>query len=283
MSTPSEPEYPIGSHSEGGATRRVSVFGRNSRDGSQDPVTAEAEWQDSQPTRAVGPEEEFGDDTPTAALPTSYVPADVGPAPTAALPVSANGGRRAASSSRPEPLPESGYGQPVAPPMPVRLPSSPVRRRTAATPLGTVMVLLASALLGWGMYTVLISLNVFNLIRGEHSLINTTAAAAFGIGGVLAFIAFIVAIVAVARARPKKAAVLLLLASLVLPTAATVGGAYYGAIALKDQTIAQAYAYADAVDVEQIDAAINRVESLGVNVPGKDRVLDILRAAKGEG
>ncbi|MDO4899978.1 hypothetical protein [Actinomyces sp.] len=284
MSTSSAPEYEPDPR-PAGAARRVSVFGRNGADGRLERGTAEVRWQDAQPTQAVSAEMNLGDDAPTTALPTSYEPADADPAPTAALPTSVATTRGAAPPPRPASVPDPGpvpLSGPTAP-APMRLPAPPVRRRTAATPLGTVMVLLASALLGWGIYTLLTSLNVFNLLQGDHSLINTTAATAFAIGAVLAFIAFIVAIVAVVRARPKTAAALLVLASLVLPTAATVAGAYYGATALKEQTTAQAWAYADAVDVEQIDALMTWIETMGATVPGKDEVLDILRAAKGEG
>ncbi|PHP52689.1 hypothetical protein BW737_007405 [Actinomyces ruminis] len=256
-----------------------------------DRDAADAQWQDAQPTQTVDTTTGLGDGAATTALPESYAPADCAdigyarsdaePAPTMALPV---GTGYAMPTTQAGYAPAAGHVQPGTP---VRLPAAPTRRHTAATPLGMILVLLASALLGWGIYTLLASLDVIAVAQGAGSPINTTAAAAFATGGVLAFIAFIVAIVAVARARPKTAAVILLLTCLVLPTVATFGGAYYGATALKERTVAQAETYADlldvgAIDTEQIDAVIDRVESLGVDLPGKDEVLDILRAAKGE-
>ncbi|SHE24310.1 hypothetical protein [Actinomyces glycerinitolerans] len=291
MTTPSAPEYPPNPSSSHSATRRVSAFGRNGRDGQLDRDADDAQWQDAQPTQAVDITTGLGDGAATTALPESYAPADyadVGyspsaadPTPTMALPTGIGHTTPPTQSTY---APASGNAQPGAP---ARLPARPARRHTAATPLGTILVLVASALLGWGMYTLLTSIDVFAVAQGTGSLINTTAAAAFAIGGVLAFIAFIVAIVAVVRARPKTAAALLLVASLVLPTAATVGAAHYGASALEERTVAQAVAYAgsidvDAIDSEQIDAIIDRVESLGVDIPGKDEVLDILRSVKGE-
>ncbi|CED90362.1 hypothetical protein [Actinomyces succiniciruminis] len=288
MTTPSAPEYPPDPSSSHSATRRVSAFGRNGRDDRLDRDAVDARWQDAQPTQAVNTTTGLGDGVPTTALPESYAPADYDyadtdyapydaePAPTMALPTGAG---HAASPTQPAYAPASAYAQPGAP---MRLPAAPVRRHTAATPLGTILVLLASALLGWGIYTLLTSVDVIAVAQSMGSPIDTTAAGAFAVGGVLAFIAFIVAIVAVVRARPKTAAVLLLLASVVLPTAATVGGAYYGAKVLEQQIAAQAQAYAESVDVDQIDVLINEVESLGVDIPGKGEVLDILRSAKGE-
>lgn len=282
MTTP--PEYQPNPHSARGATRRVSAFGRNGKDGRLDRDAVDAQWEDAQPTRAVDTTAGPGDGAATTALPyasAEYADADYGPSapepvPTMVLPAGAG---QAAPPTQAAYAPASGYAQPG---VPVRLPAAPVRRHTAATPLGALLVLLASALLGWGVYTLLASVNVFAVVQGTGGPINTTAAGAFAVGGVLAFVAFIVAIVAVARARPKTAAVLLLLASLVLPTAATAGGAYYGAKVLQEQTVAQARAYSESVDTDQIDALISEVESLGVDFPGKEDVLDLLRAAKGD-
>lgn len=298
MTTSSAPEHQPDPHPAGGATRRVSVFGRNGRDGRLDRDAAEAEWQDAQATQAVSAGAALSDVAATTALSESYAPADyagtgytdtdyvsagAGSPPTMAMPVDPN---YAVSPDRPTYAPGDGHTQSAAQaalPAPVRLPAPPTRRHTAATPLGTILVLVASALLGWGIYTLLTSLDVFAVVQSGDLRIDTMAAAAFAVGGVLAFVGFIIACVAVVRARPKTAAALLLLASLVLPTAATAGGAYYGAMALKEQTTAQAQAYVGAIDVDRVDAVITEVESWGVDIPGKEKVLDILRAAKGEG
>ncbi|MBW3068572.1 hypothetical protein GZ998_03465 [Actinomyces sp. 594] len=214
--------------------------------------------------------------TPVFGVPTEPEP----PSATQILPAAVFGSSPEAAQ---EPAPTAAW--PVAPQYrsaPPRLPRPPQRRRTAALPLGSVLVVLASALLGGGIYWLLVSVDVFSAFLGSDSFVNTSALAAFGAGGVLAFVAFIVAVVAVVRARPKTAATLLLLASIALPTAATVGGAYYGAEALKERTAAQAQTYAASVDAAQVDAVIARVEALGVEVPGKQEILGVLRAAKGE-
>ncbi|MDU0347744.1 hypothetical protein [Actinomyces sp. MRS3W] len=279
MPTSSAPQYEPDPHPADGATRRVSVFGRNGRDGRLDRAAADAQWQDAQPTQAVSSRAGFVA-ARTAAMPAAYAPVESDDSsPTEAIPTSGHGYTATYPTHSKAPATTPTAAQPA----PVRLPAPPPRRRTAATPLGVVLVLLASTLLGWGVYTLLVSVDVFALTQGIGSLINRAAAAAFVGGGVLAFVAFIVALVAVARARPKTAALVLLLTSLILPTAATAGGVYYGATVLTENTAAQAQAYAGTIDVEQIDAVITQVESLGVNVPGKEEILNILRAAKGEG
>ncbi|WP_136193630.1 hypothetical protein [Actinomyces procaprae] len=282
MSNSSAPEYEPDPRPHGGA-RRVSVFGRNGWDERLERDADGAQWQDSQPTQAFGTA--YGDEPQAGADPvfgTSF--ADDAPAATRTMPLAVGG-------ATPDAAPQYAYGghrmdvapaEPV-PAAPVRLPRPPRRRRTAATPLGTIVVLLASALLGGGIYLLLTSVDVLAIVQGNGSTLSTPALAAFAAGGVLAFVGFIIACVAVARARPKTAAFLLLLASFILPTAAVIGGAYYGATALKDATVAQAESYATSIDVDRVDALIGEVESLGVDVPGKEQVLEILRAVRGEG
>ena len=188
--------------------------------------------------------------------------ADPEPARPAALPVPA---QQTWSEPEPEPL--------------VELPKPPQRRRTAALPLGTIMVLVASALLGWGMYTLLTTLHVFEILSSQTWNPNWTAIGAIGGGAVLAFIAFFVSCTALARAKPKAAAALLVLASLFLPLAATIAGVYYGAGVLKEQTVAEAENFAGQVNVGNIDQALSSLQS-GVSFPGREDIISVLNTVK---
>ena len=107
-------------------------------------------------------------------------------------------------------------------------------------------------------------------------LINGTAATAAGVGALLALFAFIAALIACARARPKTAAIMLLLGSLFLPLASTVGAAYYGGTQLKDQTLADAQGMAGKVNVSQVQDLINQVKGTGIDVSWGDELLRIL-------
>jgi len=104
------------------------------------------------------------------------------------------------------------WGEPEPEP-PVELPRPPERRRTAALPLGTIMVLVACGALGWGTYTLLSTLHVFEILSTQSWTPNWAAIGAVGGGAVLAFFAFLVSCSALARAKPKGPAALLGLAA----------------------------------------------------------------------
>ena len=165
------------------------------------------------------------------------------------------------------------------PERPVALPRPPERRRTAALPVGTIMVLAASGLLGWGTYTLLTTLHVFEIISSRSWTPNWTAIDAVGGGAVLAFIAFFVACTALARAKPKAPAALLLLAALFLPLAATAAGVYYGAGVLKTQTMAEAENFAGQIKTGDIDQVLNTLQS-GVSFPGREDIISVLNTVK---
>ena len=165
------------------------------------------------------------------------------------------------------------------PEQPVELPRPPKRRRTAALPLGTIMVLVASGLLGWGTYTLLTTLHIFEIISSQTWTPNWTAIGAAGGGAVLAFIAFFVACAALARAKPKAPAALLVLASLFLPLAATAAGVYYGAGVLKEQTVAEAQNFAGQIKVGNIDQVLSSLQS-GVSFPGREDIISVLNTVK---
>ena len=100
-----------------------------------------------------------------------------------------------------------------------------------------------------------------------------------GGGAVLAFIAFFVACAALARAKPKAPAALLVLASLFLPLAATAAGVYYGAGVLKEQTVAEAQNFAGQIKVGNIDQVLSSLQS-GVSFPGREDIISVLNTVK---
>ena len=162
---------------------------------------------------------------------------------------------------------------------PVELPRPPERRRTAALPVGTIMVLAASGALGWGTYTLLTTLHVFEIISTQSWTPNWGAVGAVGGGALLAFIAFFVSCTALARAKPKAPAALLVLASLFLPLAATIAGVYFGAGVLKEQTVAEAENFAGQINVGNIDQALSSLQS-GVSFPGREDIISVLNTVK---
>ena len=161
----------------------------------------------------------------------------------------------------------------------VELPRPPERRRTAALPVGTLMVLVACGALGWGTYTFLSTLHVFEILSTQSWTPNWGAIGAVGGGAVLAFFAFFVSCAALARAKPKAPAALLVLAALLLPLVATGAGVYYGAGVLKQQTLAEAKSFSGQIKIGNVDQALKALES-GVSFPGRDDLISILNAVK---
>lgn len=170
------------------------------------------------------------------------------------------------------------WGEPEPEP-PVELPRPPERRRTAALPVGTIMVLAACGALGWGTYTLLSTLHVFEILSTRSWTPNWAAIGAVGGGAVLAFFAFLVSCSALARAKPKGPAALLVLAALFLPLVATGAGVYYGAGVLKTQTLADAESFSGQLKIGNVDQALKALES-GVSFPGRDDLISILNTVK---
>ncbi|OLO45716.1 hypothetical protein BKH31_08700 [Actinomyces oris] len=170
------------------------------------------------------------------------------------------------------------WGEPEPEP-PVELPRPPERRRTAALPVGTIMVLAACGALGWGTYTLLSTLHVFEILSTRSWTPNWAAIGAIGGGAVLAFFAFLVSCSALARAKPKGPAALLVLAALFLPLVATGAGVYYGAGVLKTQTLADAESFSGQLKIGNVDQALKALES-GVSFPGRDDLISILNTVK---
>jgi hypothetical protein len=170
------------------------------------------------------------------------------------------------------------WGEPEPEP-PVALPRPPERRRTAALPVGTIMVLVACGALGWGTYTLLSTLHVFEILSTQSWTPNWAAIGAVGGGAVLAFVAFLVSCSALARAKPKGPAALLVLAALFLPLVATGAGIYYGAGVLKTHTLAEAESFSGQLKIGNVDQALKALQS-GVSFPGRDDLISILNTVK---
>ena len=175
--------------------------------------------------------------------------------------------------AEPQPAP---WGGPVESPRPV-LPPPPARRHTAALPLGTLMLVVTIGLLGWGTYTFLPSLHILDLVQGTVDKTIWTAGGAVIGGAVLAFFTVIVSFVAVARAKPKTAALTLMLGAFFLPLGACAAGVHYGWPVLKENTLAEARQMAGTVNPDDVDALIGQVEDLGINVPWRGELMEILR------
>ena len=163
-------------------------------------------------------------------------------------------------------VPVQGTWSEPEPEPPVELPRPPERRRTAALPVGTIMVLAASGALGWGTYTLLSTLHVFEILSTQSWTPNWAAIGAVGGGAVLAFVAFLVSCSALARAKPKGPAALLVLAALFLPLVATGAGVYYGAGVLKTHTLAEAESFSGQLKIGNVDQALKALQS-GVSFP----------------
>lgn len=280
MSTPSSPAD-RGARSANGAspeqrTERVSIMGRASRPEEGLTQALPQGWAE-EPT---DPGAEQWNQPATSVLPTAMTPQAPGPQ-TSVLPTAgpAQGGWGAQAP---------GYEVPVVPtpqarPEPGPAPRAPRprrdRRRSAALPIGTLLLIVSVLLLGWGVYTLLVSIDVFEIVVNGEQVVDLAAVGAIAGGGVLAFLAFIAAIRAVVRCRPRFAACLLLVGTFLLPTAAVLGAGYYGGTVLKDRTLAQADQYAgqiDAAQVQQVEDVLDQVEAMGVPVPWRDDLLDLL-------
>ncbi|WKR22579.1 hypothetical protein AIF0345_2530 [Actinomyces israelii] len=241
--------------------------------------TGAGDWSGEQPATSVMPTgaDEWADSRPTTVAP-AYAPA-----PSVQTPGAPAQWNEPATQPAPEPRSERRSRRQPEPESEVLPPNRSLRRRTAALPIGTVLLVASVVLLGWGVYTFLTSLRVFDIVLGKSDIVNMPAAIAVGAGALLAFFAFVAALVACARARPKTAAIMLLLGSLVLPLGSTAAAAYFGGTQLKDQTLAEAQQMKGKVDISQVTGILDQFKSMGVNVPWRDDLLRILQGADGTG
>ena len=285
-STPPEPRSYKPETATPRPTERISILKHpdSSSSSSEAPGDSSATqalpagWADEQAATSVMPAgsdqwaqaDEWADSQPTTAVP-SYAPE-----PTVQAPAATAQWSGPAVQPQPQPAPQP---QPEVLP-----PNQSIRQRTAALPIGTFLLVASVVLLGWGVYTLLVSLHVFDVVLNNASPINWPAAIAVGVGALLAFFAFIAALVACSRARPKTAAIMLLLGTLVLPLAATAGAAYYGGTQLKDQTLADASQWKGKIDVSQLKdlkGLIDQVENVGIDVSWRDDLLRTLGVSDG--
>ena len=139
------------------------------------------------------------------------------------------------------------------------------------------MLVVTIGLLGWGTYTFLTSLHILDFVQGTVDKTIWTAGGAVIGGAVLAFFTVIVSFVAVARAKPKTAALTLMLGAFFLPLGACAAGVHYGWSVLKENTLAEARQMAGTVNPDDVDALIGQVEDLGINVPWRGELMEILR------
>ena len=289
VSTPPEPRSYDPRSGAPRPAERTSILRRTDGvpEGSASPDPADSmptqalptDWSGGQPATSVMPTgaDEWADSRPTTVAP-AYAPA-----PSVQTPGAPAQWNEPATQPAPEPRSERRSRRQPEPESEVLPPNRSLRRRTAALPIGTVLLVASVVLLGWGVYTFLTSLRVFDIVLGKSDIVNMPAAIAVGAGALLAFFAFVAALVACARARPKTAAIMLLLGSLVLPLGSTAAAAYFGGNQLKDQTLAEAQEMKGKVDISQVTGILDQLKSTGVNVPWRDDLLRILEGADASG
>ena len=175
------------------------------------------------------------------------------------------------------PIPPAGQYAPAAAP-------ERGRRYSTAVFAAGILTLVACALLAWSAYTLLASLKVFDVILGNGSLVSGLVIGAFGLGAVLALVAFIASIIGVARSRARIVPALVLVAALILPAVATAGGLQQGGKALYDRTLTEASNYIGQIDTEDINSLYDRFKAFGIALPGRQQIIDVLNGVgKGDG
>lgn len=157
---------------------------------------------------------------------------------------------------------------------------STASRRSRAIVASSALTVVASCLLGWGVYAFLTSIHVFAIVFDGASFINWKAVFAVIAGSLLAFIAVIMAIIAIVRSRPKVLAVVVLLCGVAMPAMTAAGAGHLGGEALQKHTFAEARHYAGEVSPENVDAVLVKVEEMGVSVPWRHDLVALLRESK---
>ena len=175
---------------------------------------------------------------------------------------------------------------PTPPAEPYARAAAPDRRRrySIAALVAGLLTLAACGLLAWSAYTLLASLKVFDVILGNGSLVSGLVIGAFGLGAVLALVAFIASIIGVARSRARIVPALVLVAALIRPAVATAGGLQQGGKALYDRTLTEASNYIGQIDTEDINSLYDRFKAFGIALPGRQQIIDVLNGVgKGDG
>ena len=130
------------------------------------------------------------------------------------------------------------------------------------------MLIVTIGLLGWGTYTFLTSLHILDLVQGTVDKTIWTAGGAVIGGAVLAFFTVIVSFAAVARAKPKTAALTLMLGAFFLPLGACAAGVHYGWPVLKENTLTEARQIAGTVTRMTSMPSLARSRTWGSTSPG---------------
>lgn len=159
-------------------------------------------------------------------------------------------------------------------------PSVKTARRSKAMSASIVLTVIGCCLLGWGVYALLTSIRVFAIVFDGATLVSWKAVIAVITGALLAFVAVVMAIIAIVRSRPKTVAAIVLLCGVVLPAIAAGSAGYAGVEALRRNTFIEARHYAGDVRPESVDAVLAKVESMGIPLPWRHDLVELLRQGK---
>ena len=159
-------------------------------------------------------------------------------------------------------------------------PSVKTARRSKAMSASIVLTVIGCCLLGWGVYALLTSIRVFAIVFDGATLVSWKAVIAVITGALLAFVAVVMAIIAIVRSRPKTVAAIVLLCGVVLPAIAAGSAGYAGVETLRRNTFIEARHYAGDVRPESVDAVLAKVESMGIPLPWRHDLVELLRQGK---
>ena len=159
-------------------------------------------------------------------------------------------------------------------------PSVKTARRSKAMSASIVLTVIGCCLLGWGVYALLTSIRVFAIVFDGATLVSWKAVIAVITGALLTFVAVVMAIIAIVRSRPKTVAAIALLCGVVLPAIAAGSAGYAGVEALRRNTFIEARHYAGDVRPESVDAVLAKVESMGIPLPWRHDLVELLRQGK---
>ena len=159
-------------------------------------------------------------------------------------------------------------------------PSVKTARHSRAMSASIVLTVIGCCLLGWGVYALLTSIRVFAIVFDGATLVSWKAVIAVITGALLAFVAVVMAIIAIVRSRPKTVAAIVLLCGVVLPAIAAGSAGYAGVEALRRNTFIEARHYAGDVRPESVDAVLAKVESMGIPLPWRHDLVELLRQGK---
>ena len=159
-------------------------------------------------------------------------------------------------------------------------PSVKTARRSKAMSASIVLTVIGCCLLGWGVYALLTSIRVFDIVFDGATLVSWKAVIAVITGALLAFVAVVMAIIAIVRSRPKTLAAIVLLCGVVLPAIAAGSAGYAGVEALRRNSFIEARHYAGDVRPESVDAVLAKVESMGIPLSWRHDLVELLRQGK---